>query len=178
MANSTTRRTVPYRRKREGKTNYKKRLELLKGKEARLVVRRTNKHIIMQIVEYHPDGDKILLGVSSKKLESMGWKHSGKNIPAAYLTGFLLGKTAATKNIKKAHLDLGLRTPMAGSRLYAALKGTIDGGLDVPASEDVFPAEERITGKHIQNDAIAKDFEALKNKVSGAEQAATKAKIN
>jgi large subunit ribosomal protein L18 len=166
MANSTTRRTVPYRRKREGKTNYKKRLELLKGKEARLVVRRTNKHIIMQIVEYHPDGDKILLGVSSKKLESMGWKHSGKNIPAAYLTGLLLGKTAATKNITKAHLDLGLRTPMSGSRLYAALKGTIDGGLDVPASKDVFPADDRITGKHIQNEAITKDFEALKNKIN------------
>lgn len=166
MANSTTRRTVPYRRKREGKTNYKKRLELLKGKEARLVVRRTNKHIIMQLVEYHPDGDKILLGVSSKVLESMGWAHSGKNIPAAYLTGLLLGKTAATKKITKAHLDLGLRTPIIGSRLYAALKGAIDAGLDVPASKEVFPTEERIAGKHIQNETIAKDFATLKAKVS------------
>jgi large subunit ribosomal protein L18 len=66
MATSTTRRTVPYRRKREGKTNYKKRLEYLKSKSTRLVIRKTNKHVIMQLVQYHPDGDHVLIGVSSK----------------------------------------------------------------------------------------------------------------
>ena len=165
MVNATTRRTVPYRRKREGKTNYKKRLELLKGKEHRLVIRRTNKHIIMQIVDYNPDGDKVIVGVSSKKLEGMGWKHSAKNMPACYLTGILLAKIAAEKKVKKAILDLGLQTPIKGSRLYAALKGAIDGGLNVPASEEVFPAEESLTGKHIEGN-IAESFEKIKASIN------------
>ncbi len=163
MATSTTRRTVPYRRKRAGKTNYKRRLALLKNKGTRLIIRRTNQHIIMQLVAYEPDGDKVLVGVSSKALEKQGWKHSGKNTPAAYLTGLLLGKTAKEAKVTKAILDLGLQTPIKGSKLYAALKGAIDAGLEVPASEDVFPQEDRINGKHVKNKAVATDFEKLKN---------------
>lgn len=166
MAASTTRRTVPYRRKREGKTNYKKRLEYLKSKRVRLVIRKTNKHIIMQLVAYNPDGDKVLIGATSKQLEKHGWKHSGKNISACYLTGLLLAKTAQAKNIKGAILDLGLQTPKKGSRLYAALKGSIDGGLEIPAKEDVFPSEERITGQHLTDKGAAKDFATLKAKLT------------
>lgn len=162
MTKATTRRTVPYRRKREGKTNYKKRLELLKGERHRLVIRKTNKHLIMQLVDYHPDGDKVIVGVSSKKLESMGWKHSSKNLPACYLTGLLLAKTAQEKKVKDAILDLGLQTPLKGSRLYAALKGAIDGGLAIPASTEVFPTDERIAGKHLENKDVAASFEKLK----------------
>jgi len=81
MTKSTTRRTVPYRRKREGKTNYKKRLEYLKSKQLRLVIRKTNKHMILQIVQYHPDGDKVLLGVSSKKLETHDGNTQKKILP-------------------------------------------------------------------------------------------------
>ncbi len=51
-------RTVPHRRKREAKTNYKKRLALLKSGEYRLVLRKTTNTMIAQIVEYHVDGDK------------------------------------------------------------------------------------------------------------------------
>ena len=50
MANKKT-YTVPFRRKREGKTNYKKRLGLLKSKSLRLVVRKSNKHILVQLVD-------------------------------------------------------------------------------------------------------------------------------
>lgn len=164
MASTTTRRTVPYRRKREGKTNYRKRLELLKGRKERLVIRKTNKHLIMQLVAYEPDGDKVHAGVSSKKLEKLGWKHSSSNLPAAYLTGLLLAKEAQKKKITAAILDLGLQTPIKGSRLYAALKGAIDGGLDIPASEDVFPAEERLNGAHISED-VKKAFETLKQAI-------------
>jgi large subunit ribosomal protein L18 len=167
MTHSTTRRTVPYRRKREGKTNYKKRLEYLKSKELRLVVRKTNKHIILQIVGYQPDGDKVFLGVSSKALEKEGWKHSTSNIPACYLSGLILAQSAKKHTIKKAILDLGLQTPKKGSRLYAALKGAIDGGLSIPASDAVFPVEERITGQHLENKAVSKDFEKIKAKILG-----------
>ena len=162
MTKSTTRRTVPYRRKREGKTNYKKRLEYLKSKQLRLVIRKTNKHMILQIVQYHPDGDKVLLGVSSKKLETHGWKHSEKNTPACYLIGLIFAKAAKQHKVKKAILDLGLQTPIKGSRLYAALKGVIDGGIEIPASDTVFPTEERINGQHLQNKDVTKDFEKIK----------------
>ncbi|MBN1275162.1 50S ribosomal protein L18 [Candidatus Woesearchaeota archaeon] len=166
MTKSTTRRTVPYRRKREGKTNYKKRLELLKGRTHRLVIRRTNKHLIMQIVDYHPDGDRVIIGVSSKKLEGMGWKHSAKNLPACYLTGLLLARAAKEHEVAHAVLDLGLQTPIKGSRLYAALKGAIDGGLDVPASDEVFPPEDRLIGKHVQGAPIAEAFSKLKEAIT------------
>lgn len=165
MATSTTRRTVPYRRKREGKTNYKKRLEYLKSKRVRLVIRKTNKHVIMQLVNYHPDGDHVIIGVSSKQLEKAGWNHAGNNISACYLTGLLLAKEARAKSVTGAILDLGLQTPKKGSRLYAALKGSIDGGLDIPAKADVFPPEERITGQHLTDKEAAKDFATVKAKL-------------
>ena len=60
---------IPYKRKKEGKTNYKKRLHLLLSKKHRLVIRLTNKRIIAQIVDFKPSGDIILLGTDSTKAE-------------------------------------------------------------------------------------------------------------
>ena len=165
MTRQTTRRTIPYRRKREGKTNYKKRLEMLKSRKNRLVIRKTNKHIVAQIANYHPDGDKIVAGVSSKQLESHGWKHSTKNLPASYLTGLLLAKKAKAAGVGSAVLDLGLQTPHKGSRLYAALKGAIDGGLDIPASEEVFPSEDRLKGGHIDDEKVQDSFTKTKSTI-------------
>lgn len=167
---STTTYTVKYRRKREGRTDYKKRLNLLKGKKNRLIVRKTNTKIVLQVVSYHPDGDKVLLTVNSSELRKNGWKYSCKNIPAAYLTGILLAKRAKDKKISEAILDLGLKSPLKGSKLFSALKGVIDGGLKVPASEEIFPPEERIKGQHVASyldkyKAIGDDFEKLKNKL-------------
>jgi large subunit ribosomal protein L18 len=92
----------------------------------------------------------------------MGWKHSTKNLPASYLTGLLLAKKAQEKGVKDAILDLGLQTPLKGSRLYAALKGVIDGGLDVPASEEVFPNEDRLKGSHVADEKVQESFTKLK----------------
>ncbi len=164
MTTKKTIRTIPYRRKREGKTNYKKRLELLKSGENRLIIRRTNKHIIFQIASYEPKGDKIIIGMTSKELEKHGWKHSGKNLPSAYLSGLLFAKKATQKGVKKAILDMGLRSPIKGSRIYSALKGVIDGGITIPSSEEVFPSEERIKGQHISEE-ITKDFEKTKEAI-------------
>jgi len=143
--------TVRFRRKREGKTNYKKRLELLKSGLNRLVIRRTNTSIVIQLVSYEPDGDKVLLTFSSNKLGSFGWNYSKKSLPAAYLAGLVAGKKAVDAGFKEAILDLGLQSPLKGSKLYAALKGVVDAGLNVPHSDDIFPSEERITGQHIAN---------------------------
>ena len=93
---------VLYRRRREGKTNYLKRRKSLLGRELRLVVRTTNQKIIAQIVSFENKGDRILAAVDSSVLKKLGWNYSGKNIPAAYLTGLLLGRKAIKKGIKKA----------------------------------------------------------------------------
>ena len=100
---------IPYRRKREGKTNYKKRLEMLKSGALRLVVRTSLRHVTVQVVEYNVDGDKTLVAVNSKELAKYGWKGHGRNISVAYLTGYLCGKKALKKDIKEAILDQGLR---------------------------------------------------------------------
>ena len=120
--------------------------------------------MMAHIISYEPSGDKILLGVSSKQLQKQGWKYSCKNIPASYLTGLLLGQKAKENKIKEAILDLGLLTPIKGSRLYALLKGAIDSGLSVPCSEDIFPDESRISGDHI-SEKVAKDFKSIKSKL-------------
>ena len=44
---------------------------------------------------------------------------------------------------------MGLQTNCKGSRIYAVLKGALDGGLNVAHSADVLPSEERVNGKHI-----------------------------
>ena len=164
---SKTTRTIRYRRKRDGKTNYKKRLSLLKSRENRLTIRKTNTQIILQIIKYETDGDKPLITVQSNQLKKQGWKHSTKNLPAAYLAGLMLAKKAQEKGIKKAILDIGLQTPMKGNRIYSALKGVIDGGLEVPANEEIFPPENRLKGEHVssyleKHKTITQDFEKLK----------------
>ena len=90
MVTNTT-YSVKFRRRRENKTNYKKRLNLIKSKEIRLVLRPTNKYVIAQLVEFHQDGDKIIVSANSKDLKKYGWNISCSNTPAAYLTGFLCG---------------------------------------------------------------------------------------
>lgn len=139
---------VQYRRKREGRTNYKKRLAYLKSGQHRLVIRRTNKQVIMQIVDYHPDGDKILCGVTSSDLKKHGWNYSFNSLPACYLAGILMARTAKEHKVTSAIVDLGLQSN-TGSRLYAAIKGAIDGGLEVPADEEALPSKERLHGEHI-----------------------------
>ncbi len=140
---------VPLRRRREGKTNYKKRLKLLLSRKPRLVVRITNKRVIAQIVEYEPDGDKVIVGVDSSMLREYGWKGDLNNTPAAYLTGLLIAKKALEKNVNGAVLDIGLHTPTRGGRVFAVLRGAVEGGLNVPHSEEVLPDDSRIRGEHI-----------------------------
>jgi large subunit ribosomal protein L18 len=144
-----TTKIVNYRRKREGRTNYKKRLMLLQSRKPRLIIRKTNRQILLQIAEYSPKGDRLVCGVNSAALKKLGWAYSCNNLPACYLAGLLLGKKALAKKVKTAIVDVGLQTPVAGSRIYAAVKGVVDGGVDIPASEEVFPSADRLSGKGI-----------------------------
>jgi len=161
---------IPYRRKLSGRTNYRKRLKLLVSGSPRLVVRKTNKNVVVQIVNYGEDGDKVLVTANSTELKKLGWNYATGNLPAAYLTGLLAGKKAVGKKVENAIVDLGLQTPAKGSRLYAAIKGACDAGLKVSCSDEAFPSEDRIKGKHIASynkkaADIEKGFEDLKNKI-------------
>ncbi len=140
---------VQLRRKRERKTNYKRRIALLVSGKPRLVIRKSLCNINIQIVEYKPEGDNIILSANSKELVKFGYTLNKGNIPSAYLTGLLLGQKAKKKGVKEAILDIGLNTHVKGSRIYASLKGVVDSGLKVPCSEEVFPPGERINGTHI-----------------------------
>ena len=86
---------------------------------------------------------------TATELSNYGWDASTGNIPAAYLTGFLAGLRAKSRGVKEAILDVGLNPPIKGSRIYAALKGVVDAGLDVPHNPDVLPDDSRISGEHI-----------------------------
>jgi len=152
---------LPFRRKLQGKTNYRKRIQLLKSHMLRVVVRRSLKNIIVQAIEYHPDGDKTLFTVTSKNLQEFGWKNYGRNTPAGYLVGYLFGRKAQQKKIKEAILDQGLYPTRQGTVTFSVLKGLIDSGLKIPHDNKIFPHEDRIKGKHISED-IAKQVETVK----------------
>lgn len=160
--------SIPYRRKREGRTNYKKRLALLKSGKHRLVVRRSNTQFIAQLVKYEPSGDVVVCGVQSSELLKKGWKYSCKSVPAAYLTGRLLASKLA-KFKEQVVLDLGLHTPSKGGRLYALVKGVVDGGVSIACSEEVFPDEKRWKGLHIEQ-YITKAPKGVFNKYDGADK--------
>jgi len=141
------------RRRRESKTDYKARLALLKSGKPRLVVRKTNRYIIVQLVESDVAQDKVVKGVSSKELLSYDWpkelKGSLKSLPAAYLTGYLLVKKLKTLP-DEAILDMGMNRNIRGSRIFSALKGAIDAGLNVKHSEKVLPSVEKLTSTKIE----------------------------
>ncbi len=141
---------VPFRRRREGKTDYRSRRALVLSKLPRLVVRRTLNHIIVQIVKAEVAGDQVVASAHSRELaKTYGWQGNCRNVPAAYLTGLLCGFKAMVHGAKKAVLDIGLHSPSRGARVFAALKGVLDAGVTVPHSENMLPDETRISGKHI-----------------------------
>lgn len=142
--------TVAFRRRREGKTNYRRRKALVLSGLPRFVVRCTLRRVIAQMIRAEIVGDKVLVSADSSELaKRYGWLGSRSNLPAAYLTGLLCGFKASASGVKKAVLDIGLRTPTKGSRVFAALKGVSDAGVSVPHDESVLPSEERIQGQHI-----------------------------
>ncbi|MGB9960511.1 MAG: 50S ribosomal protein L18 [Candidatus Bathyarchaeales archaeon] len=140
---------VQYRRRREGKTNYRKRKALVVSGKPRLVVRGTLKNVLAQIVVAKPQGDEVLVSAHSRELKNYGWKAPRGNLPAAYLTGLLCGFKAKAKGVNEAILDIGLHTPSKGARVFAALKGVLDSGLEMPYGEEKLPDEKRIKGEHI-----------------------------
>ncbi|MEF8834956.1 MAG: 50S ribosomal protein L18 [Candidatus Thermoplasmatota archaeon] len=159
-----TRYMMPLKRRREGKTDYRQRLKLLKSGKVRAVVRPSNEHISVQFIRYDRDGDIVETSASSQHLEDLGWEGHGANIPSAYLVGYLAGKRAVEKGIEEAVLDIGLNYPEKSGRLFSALNGIIDAGVSVPHDSEVLPDENRIKGEHI-DDKMSERFEEVKSRL-------------
>ena len=90
-------RSVRYKRTRTRKTNYKTRLNLLKSRKSRIVIRFSKKNIWAQIINLETRGDQVLAAAHSRELVKIGWNYGKSNMPAAYLTGMLLAKKAKNK---------------------------------------------------------------------------------
>lgn len=140
---------LPYRRRRNARTDYAKRKRLVLSGLPRLVVRPANKHIAVQVVEARAAGDRVLASAHSSELREYSWRGAGGNVPAAYLTGILAGYRAKSKGVEEAVLDVGTRPVTAGSRLFAAMNGAVDSGMKIPHSAEVLPTKERLRGEHI-----------------------------
>lgn len=163
---------VKFKRRREGKTDYRARKRLVaqdKNKyntpKYRLVVRFTNTDIICQIIYAKIEGDKVLVSAYAHELPRYGVKVGLTNYAAAYCTGLLLARRLLTNlgladkyegqtdingedfNVEhmgdgprpfRANLDVGLTRTTTGNRVFAAMKGAADGGIDVPHSPTRF----------------------------------------
>jgi large subunit ribosomal protein L18 len=140
---------VQFRRKREGKTDYRRRLKLLRSGMPRLVARVSSEHVHAQVSKASPVGDITLASAHSKQLAKYGWKGGTCNLPSAYLVGLLCGHRAVRANVTECILDIGIHKPVRGSRVFAVLKGAADAGVRISHGEGVLPGEERISGTHI-----------------------------
>lgn len=140
---------VPFRRRKEGKTDYYKRAKLVVSDRPRMVVRKTNRQILIQLVAAEMTGDVTMVTASSAELGKYGYTGSPSATPAAYLTGMLFAVKALNSDQERAVLDIGLHRATPGNRVFAALKGAVAAGLDVPHGEQMLPDDDRAKGAHI-----------------------------
>lgn len=161
---------VPFRRRREGKTNYHVRYKLILSKKPRVVVRKSNANTTIQLVIAEAKGDRTLLTVNSKALKDFGYTLATGNLPSAYLTGLLFGKKMLALGQSEGVADIGLHSSTKGGRIYAAIKGVVDAGVNVPHNSEIFPDEGRVRGEHIKEytgkDIVAQ-FEQAREKILG-----------
>merc|ERR1712080_76449 len=132
----------------------------------RLIVRQTNKDVICQVAYSRMQGDVIIASAYSHELPKYGLSVGLKNYAAHYCTGLLLARRLLAKfkldkiyegqlevdgaeyNVEPADdgpspfrcfLDVGLTRTTTVNKVFGALKGAVDGGLDIPHSVNRFP---------------------------------------
>lgn len=152
---------VHFRRRREGKTDFAKRLALVKSGKTRMVVRKTNKSILVQFVDFSPTGDKTVLTVNNAHLVKQCKWPAKRNVWTAYLAGLMAGKLAQKKGVKEFILDIGMHIPSKGSLLFAAQKGAADAGLSTHFDKEIVP-EAKISNPPEKYKAA---FEEAKSKI-------------
>ncbi len=156
---------VHFRRRREGRTDYRVRLALLAAGRARAVVRASGRRIRVALVDFEPGGDRVVASADSAELGRIAFPPvSLASTPAAYLTGYLAGLRAKSKGTVEAVLDAGLRRPTTGGRLAAALKGLLDAGLEIPHGGEQFPSSDRLGGAHLPK-PLPEPLESYKQKL-------------
>ena len=96
---------VPFRRRREGRTDYRARYKMVISGKIRAVVRKSLRNIVIHFVRAKLEGDETLVFTKSTELTKYGWRYNRGNVPAAYLTGYLAGLKALKAGIKEAILD-------------------------------------------------------------------------
>jgi len=179
-SSSHSRFQVKWRRRREGKTNYYKRKNLLiqdkqkfNASKYRLVVRLSKKNLLCQLIYSRLEGDFVLSSIYSKNLNLIGISLINNNFPTAYIAGLHLSnkffkekfsftnEKNSLENKLKVILDLGLTRITTGNKVFATMKGAVDGGFEIPHNEKRFPGykknetfnietmKNRIEGKHI-----------------------------
>ncbi len=157
---------VPFRRRREGRTDYRQRLRLLTGGQARAVVRVTNRRVLVAVTDFDPAGDKVLAAADSAELAGVGFPSTSlASTPAAYLTGYLAGLRAKAAGKEAAILDVGVHRPTPGGRLLSALKGLLDAGVAIPHGEKGFPSSDRLNGSHL-TPPLPKPLESYRSELS------------
>ncbi len=130
-------KSLAFKRRRKGLTNYKKRLALVKGGMERVIVRRSNRRIIGEVAMYSEHGDMITAYADSNELKGMGWP-SHSNRATAYLTGMLLASKALKKSKDSEYvLDIGLSSPVKNSIPFVFAKGCIDRGMKLRSGVEI-----------------------------------------
>jgi len=142
----------------------------------RFVVRFSNKDITCQIFSSDMTHDVCMAAAYSHELKRYGIKLGLTNYSAAYATGLLLARRVNQKlnldyegveevdgedfNVEadpegnspfKAFLDVGLARTTTGAKIFGALKGACDGGLNIPHTDRRFPGATR-DGKEVTSD--------------------------
>ncbi|HOI18696.1 MAG TPA: 50S ribosomal protein L18 [Candidatus Woesearchaeota archaeon] len=144
-------RMIPFRRKREGKTSYDRRIKLLKSGQIRLLISYGSRNIRAQAIKFNLKGDEVLADANAKSLNAFGWSFTSSNLPTSYLFGYYFGKLLLEKNLPEVIFDTGMITPKKGGKYYAFAKGVVDSSVSMEVDPAVFPTEDRISGKHITN---------------------------
>lgn len=161
---------VKFRRVRSGRTDYRARKQLLISRKPRLVIRKSLKNTLAQIIMPSKEGDETLVCASAQDLKEYGYTGSTGNVTSAYLAGLLLGYRAKKAGYSDAILDIGLSRATKGNKLFAALKGALDAGMQISHSVEIFPSDERIVGKHIdayRKTNMVEQFSLMKQKIQG-----------
>jgi large subunit ribosomal protein L5e len=131
----------------------------------RFAVRFTNKDICCQIIYATIAGDRVVAHAYAHELEKYGLKVGLTNYAAAYCVGLLLARRTLKKyeldedyegqtevdgedfHVEaqddgarpfRAFLDVGIKSTSTGSKVFAAMKGACDGGLDIPHNSKRF----------------------------------------
>ena len=141
--------------------------------------------MICQVIYATIKGDVTICAAYSHELPKYGMKAGLTNYAATYATGLLCARRLLTKydlaetyegntenlgedyNVEaegdrrpfKCFLDTGLVRTSTGSRVFAALKGAVDGGLDIPHND------KRYAGYDLQDKSL--DTETLERYIKG-----------